>query len=311
VNATFVMPHYSDHGRATGYLEAALEGLRAQTDPDWRLVIVDDASPRAQDRAHLRERAAASEGGIVLLQQEVNRGQGVCRNIGARWAEAQGSDIVLFHDADDVSHPRRLEVTRRTFAEHPEVDFVYSPFVVIDESGHPVPESQLTPSVREILESHRDGPVEGSDAWIRMGLDTGYTTLTSTVAVRTELAVAHPFPDVRGSEDMHTWFRMSAGGTCLVCLDEIPSRYRIPQNVTGSSDRARIGAPYYRRKAEVDTAGFLQAIGIALERERIGLAEVARLQNGFRRRLALTLQREGQAELARELLREEAAASVH
>ncbi|MFF1418448.1 glycosyltransferase [Streptomyces sp. NPDC058280] len=300
--ATFVMPHYSDDPRAFQYLEETLASLRGQSDRDWRLVIVDDASPQPRDRERLREMAAASAGRIVLLQQDVNRGQGICRNIGVRWAHEQGSGIVLFQDADDLSHPRRLELTRRVLTERPEVDFIYSTFTVIDEAGAPVPENRLTPSVREIIESHHDAPVEGRDAWIRMGVETGYTTLTSTVAVRTELALAHPFPDVRGSEDGHTWFRMAAGGGALGYIGSIPSLYRIPQNVTGSSDRSRIGADYYRRKAEVDTAGFFHAMSISLQRQTIQLSDVPDLKGGFLRRLSLTMEREGQPELAREIL---------
>lgn len=296
----FVMAHYSDDPRSAQYLDEAVRGLYAQTDPNWHLVIVDDASPRAADREHLQRLAMADPGRIVLLQQDTNRGQGVCRNIGVRWASDNGCGIVLFQDADDVSHPRRLELTRVLLAERPDVDFVYSTFTVIDEAGAIVPEHMLTPSIREIIESHRDTPVEGPNSWIRIGTETGYTTLTSTVSARTELAAAHSFPDVRGSEDGHTWFRMSAGGTGFAILAETPSLYRIPQNASGSSDRSRIG-DYYRRKAEVDTSGFLEAIGIALQRRTITLADVPDLKTGFLRRLAVTMEREGQLDLAAEL----------
>ena len=299
--ACFVMAHYSDAPRAAQYLDEALRGLYAQTDPHWVLVIVDDASPRGEDRKRLAELAMADPGRVVVLPQPANRGQGVCRNIGVRWARDKGCGIVLFQDADDVSHPRRLELTRALLADQPQVDFVYSSFTVIDEDGAPVAEHLLTASVREIIESHRATPVEGPDAWIRIGLETGYTTLTSTVSARTELAVAHPFPDVRGSEDGHTWFRMSAGGTALAYLAETPSLYRIPQNVSGSSDRSRIGVDYYRRKAEVDTSGFFEAIGIALQRRSIALTDVPGLKTGFLRRLAVTMEREGQLDLAAEL----------
>ncbi|GJF32481.1 hypothetical protein KNE206_51810 [Kitasatospora sp. NE20-6] len=300
--ATFVMPLYADGPRAADHLHHTVESLLAQTDRDWQLVVVDDASPEPAARQQVEALGRSHPERVFLLPQGVNRGQGFCRNLGTRWAHARGSGIVLFQDADDVAHPLRLEATRRVFEERPDVDFVYSTFTVIDEYGATVAEDRLTPSLREIVESHRTTPVEGPDAWIRMGVDTGYTTLTSTVAVRTALALAHPFPHVRASEDAHAWFRMSAGGSALAYLPTIPCRYRVPQNTTGSADRSRIGDDYYRRKAEVDTDGFHQAISIALERRALDPAEVDGLMDAFLRRLALTMEREGQHAVARQVL---------
>ncbi|MEV7615459.1 glycosyltransferase family A protein [Streptomyces sp. NPDC089799] len=301
-SAVFVMPYHGDGNASAEYLAESVASLHAQTDPGWRLVVVDDASPRPRDRQRLWDLRDAAPDRIHVIRRETNRGQGACRNTGVRWAADQGAEIVLFQDADDLAHPRRLELTRRAFADRPGADFVYSPFSVVDEHGHEVPEDTLTPSVREILHSHRHAPVEGADAWIRIGTETGYTTLTSTVSVRTALAVRHPFPEVRGSEDAHTWLRMSAGGTGFAYLPDVPARYRIPQQARGSSDRDRIGADYYRRKAEVDSDGFRQAMSIALRRGSIGHDDVPRLTHAFRRRLALTLAREGRHDLAAEVL---------
>ncbi|MFL6145119.1 MAG: glycosyltransferase family 2 protein [Labedaea sp.] len=298
--ATFVMPYYGDGTASCRYLQESIDSIHAQTDQEWRLVIVDDGSPRNPER--IRELPYRHHNRVFLLQQAENRGQGFCRNIGVRWAAEHGSGFVLFQDADDLAHPRRLELSRKLLAKHPEVDFVYSTFSVVDEIGQPVPEEQLTPSIREILDSHRRSPVSGPNAWIRIGTDTGYTTLTSTVAVRTHLALEQPFPHVRSSEDSHTWLRMSAAGGSFAYLPAIPSRYRIPQDVAGSSDRSRIGPDYYRKKAEVDTDGFVIAIAIALDRATIAPSDVPDLKAAFLRRLAHTMRREGQHGLAREIL---------
>ncbi len=207
---TFVMPFYGTSRRDIAFLDHALAGLCAQTDGDWHLVIVDDASPDEESLRHLRALEQSGDRRVTVLFQPVNRGQGHGRNIGTRWAVERGASFVLFHDADDVSHPRRLEQARAIFADSPEVDFVYSTFIPIDENGDEVPEEELTPSIREILDIHRSSPVEGPMAWIRIATETGYATQTSTVAVRSSLAAAQPFPDERGSEDSYTWLCMSA-----------------------------------------------------------------------------------------------------
>jgi glycosyltransferase involved in cell wall biosynthesis len=300
--AVFVMPHYSDDPLAERHLDRALAGLAEQTDPDWRLVIVDDASPDPQVLDRLRRRVAGTNGRAVLLAQPANQGQGVCRNIGVAWAAAHGAPFVLFNDADDVSHPRRLEVTRRVFARHPEVGFVYSTFHVVDEADRPVQRESLAASVVEILDSHRV-PVEGRHGWIRIGVETGYTSLTSTVAVRTGIALDHPFPP-RGSEDAHTWLRISAV-TEMRYEASIPSRYRIAQHVTGSADRTRMGKEFYRRKAELDLEGFLMAASSAVAQGAIRPADVPDLRRRFLRRLAETLCGDQQHDLADSLLAEE------
>src|SRR5271169_658231 len=130
--AVFVMPYFADATLSREYFIKAVTSLKEQSDPDWRLVVVNDASPR-EDEVRFLEEIACEETRIKLLHQPVNAGPGVCRNLGTAWAIETGADIILFHDADDVSHPLRLEETRKIFADRPEVDIVYSSFQVIDE----------------------------------------------------------------------------------------------------------------------------------------------------------------------------------
>jgi Glycosyl transferase family 2 len=296
-SVTLVMPHFKDSGMDDGVLEETLESLFRQTDRGWRLVVVDDASPDPQVRERLRELERGHPGRIAVIPFDEHRGAGACRNAGVRWANDRDSCLVLFQDADDVAHPRRVELTRLLFSERPDVDFVYSSFTVVDERGDEVPAERISPSILEILQSHRD-PVEGEDAWIPIGTETGYTTLTSTVAIRTWLGIAYPFPEVACSEDSHTWLRMLAGGHRLAYLRDVPARYRTPQWSAGSSDRSRVGPGYYQVMAEVDTAGFAEAMRISLRRGRIQPHQVPDLSSRFLTRLAVTMRGEGQVELA-------------
>jgi hypothetical protein len=283
------MPFYGDSDQAYVFLGRAIAGLYAQTDQDWRLVIIDDASPLSGGRHRLDRAVARSGGRIDVLFQDQNVGPGACRNAGIQHAAALGAPFILFNDADDVSHPRRLDVTRSVFADEPQTDFVYSTFIAVDEDDKTVPVRSQTPSVSELLEVHRTAPVHGADAWIRIGTETAYTTLTSTVAVRTELAVAQPFAEFRGSEDTHTWFRMTAAGHEIAYIPSIASLYRVRRDRSGSADRARLGDAYYRNKATCDDDGFQAAMDIALSRSRISQEQVPALRAKFYRRLAETL----------------------
>jgi glycosyltransferase involved in cell wall biosynthesis len=302
------MPHFADHPQSVDWLEEAIGALLAQTDPNWVLVIVDDASPSARVRDRLLAIGHEHEGKVAVLLQGRHQGAGACRNAGVRWADERGSPLVLFNDADDVSHPRRLEAVRTIMRERPGVGFVYSPIDVIDERGLELARDRLIPALQEILESHERPPVEGPDGWIRMGTETGYTCVTSTVAVRTNVAVAHPFPHVPFSEDAHTWLRMSADVE-LAFAEGIPTQYRVPQDARGQCSRDRLGAACDQIKARVDTEGFAEAMRLAMQRGRIGREDAPFLWERFFLRLAQTMRRGARQDLASSL--QDRASLVH
>lgn len=296
--ATFVMPFYCDQYNSFEHAVQSVESIVAQTDINWELIIIDDFSllPRAVRWQQLNDLRSLAPDRVVVIGNRINRGQGVCRNMGVRWAHLAGSPIVLFQDADDIAHPRRLEVTRKVL-ETSCADFVYSQFVVVNEDGNePAPE-EITPSIAEILEALEHSPAQGLDCWIPILTQTGYLTLTSTVAVSTKLARRHPFPDCRGSEDTHAFLRMSAGGAVFSYQPDIPAKYRIRRD-GGSSDRLRIGRrAYYSTKIRIDCDGFEKACELALARGAVTDPEVTTLRTQFRDRLAKTIRREGLADL--------------
>jgi glycosyltransferase involved in cell wall biosynthesis len=89
------------------FLEEAIDSIRAQSCPDWELLLVDDgSSDRSPDIA--RRHAAADPGRIRYLHHpgRVNRGMSASRNAGL--AESRG-EFVAFLDADDVWLPARLD----------------------------------------------------------------------------------------------------------------------------------------------------------------------------------------------------------
>lgn len=304
--ATFVVPHWTpDFGRTRRLLEATLDGIFEQTDSNWRVVLVDDASPDPEARAYLRQLQQQYPGRIQAIFKDTNEGAGASRNLGVRWAGKQGSPIILFNDADDLSYPRRLEAVRRVFVEQPATGVVYSTFHVIDQEGRRLSLAEMTPSVAEVIEAHHHDPPQGENAWIAIGTETGYINHTSSTAVRTDLAVRFPFPPERVSEDSHTWFRYSAGGGPFVYIDEPLSTYRNTRDRAGSTSRMREGGKrgFYTRKARIDTDGFQEALRIALAFNKIRPEQTGELLVRFYLRLGQTLAREGEVELAAEQAR--------
>jgi cellulose synthase/poly-beta-1,6-N-acetylglucosamine synthase-like glycosyltransferase len=299
--ATFVMPHWFEHPESgRRYLDITLSAIFNQTDQNWRIVLIDDGSSDERSRRHLAQLQQDHRDKIHVIFKETNDGPGVCRNLGVQWAYEQRSPFILFNDADDPPAPRRMEVVRRVFAERPETGVVYSTFRVIDQDGREIPLAEMTPSVAEVIEAHRRHPPQGDNAWIAIGTETGYVNHTSSTAVRTDLAIQFPFPPERVSEDSHTWFRYSAGGGPFVYVDEPLSTYRNTRDVAGSLSRAREGGKrgFYATKARVDTAGFREAMEIALANQQIQPDQAKELLINFYLRLGQTLAREGHPRLA-------------
>ena len=299
--AVFVMPHWSmAAGFEKQWLDETLESIRQQTDPNWHLLIADGNSPSQDARDDLRELAQQSDGQIEVIFMSHSDGPGHARNLAIQRAYEKQYPFIVFLDADDLAHPRRVEIARKHFVENPNVGLVYSTFHVIDEYSQPVPMEKLTQSIVEILESHQDDPPQGKETWIRIATETGYTNLTSTTSVRTQIAYQYQFPPEKVSEDYHTWLRYSASGAAFVYTPLTPTRYRIPQNTEGSVSRTREGGKhgFYTTKCRVDSLGMQEAIKLALQRGTIQPDRADYLLIKFYLKEAETMGREQEMDLA-------------
>ncbi len=306
IQGAFIIPHYED-----GYTEKigrhvitdTINGLFSQTDPNWKAVIIDDCSPSQAAKEYLIHLKNNYAGKIEVIFLSQNMGPGVCRNLGVLWALKQNCMITLFNDSDDISHPKRLEIVKDIFQKDPKVGLVYSTFTVIDEYNNFVLLENISPPILEILEAHKCDPLEGYNAWIRMGTDTGYTNKTSSTAVLTNIAYHCPFPNERASEDYHTWMRMSAYGAYYRYTPLIPTQYRIPSFMEYQVSRTRLGLNHFNRtKSRVDADGFSKAVEMALVKGTIQPLDVPHLKSKFYKRLAASMEKDKETELTVELL---------
>jgi glycosyltransferase involved in cell wall biosynthesis len=133
-----VLPTYNRRGM----LQRAVASVLAQDEPQWELIVVDDASTD-DTRAYL---ATLTDPRIRTIALARNGGVSAARN---RGLEAARGEIVAFLDSDDVYLQRRLSLPLRIFAEEPEVVCTLSSLLKRFGGGREVttlmPDVTLTP----------------------------------------------------------------------------------------------------------------------------------------------------------------------
>lgn len=111
------------------YLPAALSSITRQTFEDWELVAVDDGSTDSTPRIL---KAAAGRDPRIRVLQPGDRGLVPALNAGL---EACRAPLVARMDADDISHPRRLELQYSFLSGNPGIGLAASAFRHFPRSG--------------------------------------------------------------------------------------------------------------------------------------------------------------------------------
>jgi len=298
--STFVMPHFNNgSAEDIDLTQKVVQSICAQLDDCSRLVIIDDASPSSDALNSLQRLKDANSDSIELLHLPENKGPGTARNLGIKHSADWGSELILFNDSDDIPSPDRLRVTRKLSEASKGEKVIYSGFIPVNNHGNQVKQRFLTGSLIEILNALDEGAVEGEDAWITIGTESGYINLTSTTSVTIETALANPFPSESISEDAHTWFRYSGYGAVFIHDPTIPTQYRVTENNAGSNSRNTSGTQFYVDKCRVDTQGFLEAMALSHMRKPIPLNRQKELLSRFYLKSAVTMNTEGCFELTK------------
>jgi len=102
---------------AADMLPTALRSLAEQTWTNLEIIVLDDCSP-SPDTLRVAQEHAARDPRIQVVRMEQNGGAYVARNHGLDMATGE---FVTLHDADDWSHPRKIETQVRFMQANPEV----------------------------------------------------------------------------------------------------------------------------------------------------------------------------------------------
>jgi len=123
---SIVMPVYNS-GKT---IKNAILSIQNQRYQCWELLIIDDGS-----NDNLIESISTiiqQDERIKLLSIQENKGVSFARNIGLHYAKG---DYVTFHDADDISHPERLEYQLSSLLKKPKSSVVIFQTLRVDSDG--------------------------------------------------------------------------------------------------------------------------------------------------------------------------------
>lgn len=126
---SIVMPVFN----SKTYVKESIESIISQSYTHWELIIIDDCSLDNTYEYLLSEYSDNNK--IKILQNSVNSGAGVTRNLGLK--NAQGR-LIAFLDADDLWLPEKL-AKQVIFMSDNNSAIVHTSYAFINEQGDSIP----------------------------------------------------------------------------------------------------------------------------------------------------------------------------
>jgi len=219
------------------HLRACVDSVFQQTDPEWQLVLVDDASG---DPALTRVlESYANDPRVVLRTRAENGGIVAATNTALELATGK---LIAFLDNDDVLAPEAISSVRRHHAANPTAEILYSDRGHIDEAGRPAGRYFRKP--------------DWSPERLRGNMYLAHLTVVSRAAAE---EVGGMRRDFEGSQDHDLVLRISERGYPVVHIPEILYFWRMVEGSTASDPDAK---PYARTAGVRAVAEHCDRLGI-------------------------------------------------
>ncbi|WP_210438363.1 glycosyltransferase family 2 protein [Nocardioides xinjiangensis] len=275
-----VLPYWGD----PDLLDRAVDSVLGQSDPDWRLTIVDDHYPdlRAQETY-----ADHPDSRIDYLRNSENIG--LTRNFERCRTVADG-ELVTFLGGDDLLLPTYVAELRSTRARHPHATIFQPGVRVIDSTGEP--SFGLGERVKAWLAPSGPRPVVLSGEDLATSLMRGNWLYWPSLAIAGAAVDRHSFrTDLPIILDLAFIMDMVLDGAELVVLDAVTFCYRRHDDSASSVSslqgrRFDDEKLFYREMVErLSACGWHRAAGVARRRVVSRLHELSLFPGILRRRL--------------------------
>ncbi|UJB69475.1 glycosyltransferase [Acaryochloris sp. 'Moss Beach'] len=188
-------------------LREAVKSVLEQSNPNWEIIVVNDASPNVDTISACN--IIASNPKIQVINRSMNGGTSAARNDGF---QAATGDICVLLDADDCLPKDALAIIQNTFEQHPEAEFAYGDYFRQDQPN--LPQKIVRPSEISLSNQLSARPFSLSSNW----------TLLGTSPIRRSLWQKVGGYDLEfGIEDLHDvefWIRVIASGCDYVYIPQ-------------------------------------------------------------------------------------------
>jgi glycosyltransferase involved in cell wall biosynthesis len=210
-----IMSVYNDEKN----LPESVESILNQTFGDFEFIITEDCSK--DNSLKLLRDYASKDKRIVLIENKENLK--LTKNLNSMLGIAKG-DLIARMDSDDISLPERFEKQVKIFKDNPEIDFVFTSSMLMDNEGNDLCESWRPNDIRKILD--------------HMKFDS-YIPHPTIMAKKDIFAKAGNYTEIKGygQEDKELWEKFIANGVSFYYLNELLLRYRL--NPSGISFNVR------------------------------------------------------------------------
>lgn len=207
-----VVPVY----HAENYMEETMNCVRAQTYPDWELLLVVDGPEDPTVEVIQKYLERTGEKRIHVFIQEKNQGAALARNRGV--SEAKGR-YIAYLDADDLWKPDKLE-KEVNFMRNKNAAFAFTGYEFADENGKGTGKVVRVPEKLTYKEALKNTTI--------------FTTTVMFDTKKIDKAMLE-MPNMK-SEDTALWWKVLRKGYIAYGLDENLVYYRRP-SVSLSSNK--------------------------------------------------------------------------
>ena len=220
---------------SANYLVESLDSVLGQKYPSMEILVIDDGSTdnTLTVLEPYRDR-------VKYFKQPNWGGPSRPRNVGIQNATGE---FIAFFDSDDVMLPGKLSRSAAVLIENPDIDFVFTNFQGVDESGHVVRKDYLADyrNFRADLETREPealGTMSGSKTFTHL-ISANFIG-TSSVLCRKSVFDKVGLMDetLLNADDVNMWGRIAHAGYRFAFLDAVLHSYRMRSGgVTGRLER--------------------------------------------------------------------------
>lgn len=115
------------------FIKDTYDSLRKQTYTNWEWLVTDDCS--TDSTIFILKEISAKDSRVKISSLKRNSGAAVSRN---NSLSISSGDFIAFLDSDDLWEPSKLEKQLTFMQNQKNIDFSFTSYQIIDESGTPL-----------------------------------------------------------------------------------------------------------------------------------------------------------------------------